>query len=90
MELDKIYIVYENDDIWGICYKSFEAALFHVYKKVEKINEDYKKTPDFEIEPLPPAKMEDDYNKKDVEKGILVANVFDYDINIRIKEICIF
>ena len=90
MELDKIYIVYENDEIWNLSYKSFETALFHIYKKIEKINEDYKKSPEFAIEPLLPAQMENDYNKKDVEKGILVANINDYDINIRIKEISIF
>ena len=83
--MDKIYIIYDTDKIWNIAYISFELALFEVQKKVNEINEEYMKTDQFEIEPILPASMEDDYDKSNAQNGVIVANIYDYDILIYIK-----
>ena len=83
--MDKIYIIYDTDKIWNIAYISFELALFEVQKKVNEINEEYMKTDQFEIEPTLPATMEDDYDKSKAQNGVMVANIYDYDIHIYIK-----
>ena len=83
--MDKIYIIYDTDKIWSIAYISFELALLDVQKKVNQINEQYMKTDQFELNPILPATMEDDYDKSNAQNGVIVANLNDYDIMIYIK-----
>jgi hypothetical protein len=83
--MDKIYIIYDTNTIWNIAYISFELALLDVQKKVHQINEQYMKTDQFELTPILPASMEDDYDKSKANNGVIVANVNDYEILIYIK-----
>jgi len=83
--MDKIYIIYDTNKIWSIAYISFELALLDVQRKVNQINEEYMKTDQFELTPMLPASMEDDYDKSNAQNGVIVANIYDYDIMIYIK-----
>ncbi len=83
--MDKIYIIYDTNRIWSIAYISFELALLDVQKKVHQINEQYMKTDQFELNPILPASMEDDFDKSKANNGVIVANINDYEILIYIK-----
>jgi len=88
--MNKIYIIYDNtNSIWNKGYTSFELALIEVLKKVNTINEEYKQSEQYQIEPALPANMEDDYDKAKTNSGVMVANIYDYDIQIYIKCIII-
>ena len=83
--MDKIYIIYDTHKIWSIAYISFELALLDVQKKVHQINEQYMKTDQFELTPILPASMEDDFDKSKANNGVIVANINEYEILIYIK-----
>jgi hypothetical protein len=83
--MDKIYIIYDTNRIWSIAYISFELALLDVQRKVHQINEQYMKTDQFELNPILPASMEDDFDKSKANNGVIVANINDYEILIYIK-----
>ena len=54
--MNKIYIIYDNtNSIWNKGYTSFELALIEVLQKVNTINEEYKKSEQYQIEPALPA-----------------------------------
>jgi len=85
---EKIYVVYETGEfIWNKAYRTFELALFAVVERINLENQIYTTTPAYEIRPQLPARMEDEYNKKDASAGLLVANINDYEVKICIKEI---
>ena len=85
----RLFIVYENNEIiWEKVYSTFELAMKAVTKKIDAINEQYKKTPEFKIEPELPGQIEYNTNETfDPRRGVLVANLYDYEIHIYIKEV---
>lgn len=85
--MDTIYIIYDTDSgCWTKAYRSFDAAITAVKQRITTENEAYVKSPNFIIEPELPAGMDahDIYN---VKSGICVAHIYDYKIEISIKEI---
>lgn len=85
----EIFIIHDTDsNVWPEACKTFEAALAVVKKLIEELNEAYKATDDYQVEPLLPGVM-DDYDIKDVKKGILVANMHDYDNQIFIQQLSV-
>jgi hypothetical protein len=85
----EIFIIYDTDrQVWPEAYTSFEAALAVIRNLIEELNEAYKASEDYAVEPLLPGGM-DDYDKKDVKLGILVANMHDYDNQIFIKQLSV-
>jgi hypothetical protein len=86
----EIYIIYDTDsDVWPEAYTSFDVALAVVAKLIDGANEAYKSSKHYEVEPLLPGVMEE-FDKKDVKQGILVANINDYDNQIFIKQLSVF
>jgi hypothetical protein len=85
----EIFIIHDTEcDVWPEAYRTFEAALAVVKKLIDELNETYKKSLDYdEYEPLPGAM--DDYDIKDIKKGILVANMHDYDNQIFIQQLSV-
>jgi hypothetical protein len=83
----EIFIIYDTDShVWPQAYRSFEEALAVVAKMIHGVNEACRASEDYdEHEPLPGGM--DDYHIKDVKKGILVANMHDYDNQIFIKQL---
>jgi hypothetical protein len=85
----EIFIIYDTDrQVWPEAYRSFEAALAVIRKLIEELNEAYKVSEDYAVEPLLPGVM-DEFDKKDVKLGILVANMHDYDNQIFIKQLSV-
>jgi hypothetical protein len=85
----EIFIIYDTDrHVWPEAYRSFEAALAVISKLIEELNEAYRASEEYdELEPLPGGM--DEFDKKDVKLGILVANMHDYDNQIFIKQLSV-
>ena len=85
----EIFIIYDTDrQVWPEAYTSFEAALAVIRNLIEELNEAYRASEDYAVEPLLPGVM-DEFDKKDVKLGILVANMHDYDNQIFIKQLSV-
>ena len=85
----EVFIIYDTDcDVWPEAYKTFEAALEVVVNLINRLNEAYKKSLEYQAEPSLPGVL-DTFDTKDVKNGILVANINDYDNQIFIKQLSV-
>jgi len=90
--MNTIYIVYETGNaegfqVWSNAYRTFGAALDAVSMHLERENETYKSSTFFEREPQLPGALDTDYKLENLEFGILVGNLYDYDIQFFIKSV---
>ncbi len=89
--MPKIYVVYDTDEmVWGVAYTSWAYALAAVQAKIDKINETYKLTPDYETDEFLPGTVEagvSELSQNTDERGILVAGIHDYRQQIFIKAV---
>lgn len=90
--MNTIYIVYETGQpegflVWNKAYQTFEAAADAVAMRLEKENEAYKASTFFQREPQLPGVLDTDYKLENIEFGILVGNLYDYDIQFFIKSL---
>lgn len=86
--MNAFYIVRDLEGVWPKAYKTFAEALGAVQDRINTANEEYKKTPDYAINGCMDAgSLENDWHKGDVKKGVLVANVHDYDEQYFIQEL---
>jgi len=86
--MSTFYIIRDLECVWPKAYKTFAEALGAVQDRINTANTEYKKTPLYEINGYMDAgHLENDWHKGDVKKGVLVANVHDYDEQYFIQEL---
>ena len=89
--MPRIYVIYDTDEmIWKTAYTSWAYALAAVQAKIDKVNEMYKLTPDYETDEFLPGTMEagvSELSQNADERGILVAGICDYKQQLFIKTI---
>jgi len=87
--MDKVYVIIERgrNGLLKKAYRTFELAYEAVLIIVNDENNKYKETKAFLDEPILPGQLEetpDDYTQ---DEGLRVANLYDYDVHIFIKEL---
>jgi len=83
----KMYVIYDTENnIWDKVYDSFSSALIAVVTRIDLINEEYIKSADYVEETTLPGVIEPVYIEK-WGSGVLVANIYDHDVEIYIKEV---